>query len=365
MQPPPPDDDPRAALAEPGVRPAKAATVKEVAAAAGVTGITVSRVFSGNAKVAEATRARVLAAAEQLRYRPNRRAQMLRTGRSNLIGLLFAADAPFVDGIYARLIRELSIAASRRGLDLVLIPTVGGVERWGLKVSDQRVDGCLVVQPMPRPLVGLLSRYPVPVVFLNLEADGTRPQVNVDDVAGGRAAAEHLYGLGHRRIGLVLWPEDKGDRFHYSVRQREEGVRAAAAAAGRPKPTLYRARPEGTATLLERLEKLTPARRPTGLIFYTDETAAAFHASALDAGVRLPDAYSTIGFNDQSAEQTWPSLTSVALPLDEMAELGVERLQRVIGVDAEGNPPGPVGSPEPLAPRLVVRASTAPPRADG
>ena len=332
---------------------------------AGVTGITVSRVFSGNAKVADATKARVLAAAEQLRYRPNRRAQMLRTGRSNLIGLLYAADAPFLHGIYAPLIRGLALGASRKGLDLVLIPTVGGVEEWGVKISDQRVDGCLVVQPMPRSLTDLLGRYPVPAVFLNLEVEGLRPQVTFDDAAGGTMAVEHLFELGHRRVAFVTPTPEHADYTHYSLQQRERGVQAAAEAAGLPKPTTHRTDPEEMPHLIERLQGLTPARRPTGLIFYTDELAIAFHAAALEAGIRLPARYSTVGFNNQADGQTWPALTSVALPLDRMAELGVELLQRVIASDAKGNTRRGVKSPDPLTPELVVRASTGPPRSKG
>ncbi|MEM6315390.1 MAG: LacI family DNA-binding transcriptional regulator, partial [Planctomycetota bacterium] len=330
---------------------------------------TVSRVFTNSSLVAERTRNRVLEAAERLNYRPNRNARTLRRGKSDMIGALYARRAPFADSIYGRLLTDLATTSSLNGQDLVLIPALGGVNHWRYKLTDQRVDGVLVVEPMPDGLSELLRRNPPPMVLLNLKTDLEVPTVTFDDVESGRLAARHLIDLGHRRLLYIL--QSGGSEDHYSRVDRLVGIREVADARPDVKLEVVRQHEDYMGKIVDDLAARPKATRPTGVIVYMDDMALDFHYLATQRGLSIPRDLSVVGFNNDEFSSRHPILTSVSLPIDEMAEQSLRLLNEQLELQVEArsrdasNEGPPVAtmpaSPPPLQPTLINRASSGPP----
>ncbi|MDP9400127.1 MAG: LacI family transcriptional regulator, partial [Actinomycetota bacterium] len=203
-------------------------TIAEVAMSAGVGVGTVSRVLNDSPEVRPATRLRVLAAIDDLGYRPNRAARALAGGRTRTIGVL----APFFTQPSAvERLRGVAEVLATSAHDLVLLDVASPAQRDDhvrRLLAAGPVDGLLVLSlPLP-PRV----RREVPVVLVDSRAPGVAG-VWVDDVRGGRLAAEHLLDLGHRRVAFVGDEAPEGSGFTSSA-HRLEGFADALAGAGAP-----------------------------------------------------------------------------------------------------------------------------------
>ncbi len=329
----------------------QAVRLRDVAEAAGVDISTVSRILSGDSglSVRAETRHRVVETAARLRYRPNRAARALRTARTMAIGMI----VPELTNVaYGSITQGADERASRAGYAL-LVAT--GSVRDRLSTLEGRIDGLLVGIATSETLdVGELGGG-LPTLLVNRREPIGVPSVTVDDEAGAALATEHLLSIGHRRIGHVAGPQNSD-----TGRRRLAGYCTALALHG-VEPLAERiaeasydeAGGQLAAGRLLRLES-----RPTALFVANIRAAIGAVAAARRLGLRVPGDVSIVGFHDASfTTYLDPPLTTVRMPLAEMGASAVESLLAVINGDAVEDLR--VATP----PELVVRGSSAPPRA--
>jgi LacI family transcriptional regulator len=318
-------------------------TIVDVAARSGVSIATVSRVLSGNRPASEATRARVLAAAEALDYRPSGVARALKLQSTRTIGLVVTdIENPF----FPQLVSAIEAEATARGYGLLLCNTTDDEARElaALRLLvEQRVDGIMLASSRAmRRHAGLLRSLGLPVVLVNSRGVAGLPSVDTASRRGARLATDHLIGLGHRRLAHVTAP-----RSNVAAGERLSGVRDAVRAAD---VDLHVVEGDGRVEGGARAVASVPAN-VTGIVCYNDLTAIGVMRGLRSAGRRVPEDVSIIGFDDiEMAAWTDPPLTTVRQPTEAMGRWAVERL---LG--------GGHGDDDRLhlEPELVIRGSTA------
>ena len=326
-------------------------TIADVAAAAGVSVATVSKVINDRYGVAEHTSARVRMVIDELGYTSSLGAQSLRSRRSNVIAIL-AAD---IEAFNAELLKGAAQAIRVSGYDLVVFSDCGqredqvGWERRSLARVNALTDGAILVTPSS---VDVPSARPLVAVDHNARSS-TLPTVDSDNLSGAVSATEHLIGLGHRRIGFLAGRPDLE-----SARLRKQGYRRALEAAGISfDPGLvriggYRAdTAEGAAR-----ELLSLAPRPTAIFAANDTSAIETIAVARSLGLTVPGDLSVVGFdNVPESALCEPPLTTVDQSVQRMGREAVQMLIRLIE--------DPSRAPEQviLPTRLVERGSCRPP----
>lgn len=350
----------------------KKVTAKQVADAAGVSRSAVSLVFNGRGDefLATETQQRIRDVAGQLGYTPNLVARSLRNQQTKLIGILSnaAVTGPF-DG---EIIGGADAVAREHGYLTLSADTENQADNGAetaRRLLDQAVDGLIyltvglhetrVLDEFLRVPAALANCFPGPG---SPEGAGLLPRFIPDEVPGGRAAAEHLIGFGHRRIGLL-----RGEHDTPASGWREDGFREAMAAAGLPVDESLVAEAgfqiapgyHGAMRLLD-----VPAeRRPTALIAPNDRVAIGTILAATRLGLRVPDDLSVVGYDDQRnvASAMVPALTTVALPLFEMGRRAMSSVLAAVEPDWEDAAARPVGEVR-LKCALVARDSTGPVR---
>jgi DNA-binding LacI/PurR family transcriptional regulator len=343
-------------------------TSSDVARSAGVSRAVVSVVLNGahgNVKVAPATRERVLAAAADLGYAPNRAAQALRRRRSGTIGFVprVARRSHFDDPVAPVLSIELARAATRRGYHLIEASAETAATRESTVLAgflrQWRVDAVLSDSPETAVEVERLAAVGAPVVqlFRPWPVPGT-PSVTVDPAPGLREAVAHLAALGHTRVAF-LGPGGP----HPVDRARLAAFEAGAAAAGVPvRPGLVVRTPSyhgdaGEAAARALLAR-DPDSRPTAIVAAGDPLAAgalrAIHALKL----WVPEDVGLVSFDDAYAAHLTPPLTSVAQPFADLADRAIDLALSLLAGGEHAVSAGDVVLPT----RLVVRSSTARPR---
>ncbi|TDC43219.1 LacI family transcriptional regulator [Actinomadura sp. KC345] len=330
----------------------RSATIKDVAASAGVGIATVSRVFSGGGSVSAATRERVLAAARDLDYRPSALGRGLKLRRSGGIGLIVP---DVTDPFCAELIAGVLACARTLGEHVIVDAAHGDPSREAEIVErlvEQRVDG-VIAQPAGTEADWRgAARVCSSVVFAGRALPGTPqiPAVLADDAGGVRSLTEYLAGLGHRRIGFL------GAAPGSPSRVREDAFRATLAGLGVPveEDLVVAARPVGDAAyaaaagLLQRRDDVTAVLAAGHLL----GEAAVLVARELD--LRVPADVSIAMVDDVAwAELCDPPLTAVARPARDIGYRACEMLLREPARRGRG---GPVL----LATELVVRGSCGP-----
>lgn len=337
-------------------------TQKDVAAAAGVHPSTVSRSLDPTqaSRVSEETRQRVLAAARELNYQPDRIAGGLRRQRTQTIGVLVADyEAPF----YAALIRGISVRLERDGYVPIALETRDDHDRLAASVrllGERRVDGVITAATRAGDVGTFkqLMRSGTPVVMAVRWIRGLGiPIVANDDLRGGALAAEHLIRLGHRRIVQLHGPNDV-EAFN----ERSLGYRSTLARAGLPdeEPVGYATTP----TVLEgrRLMELVLKRGtvpPTAVFAHNDFIAIGAMEVLREAGLECPRDVSIVGYNDMPlTEHLAPPLTTVRMPTVEVGQVAADVVLRII----EGRTASPVSIS--LEPQLIARHTTSPPGPD-
>lgn len=342
------------AEASPGAhRPGRPARLYDVARDAGVHVSTVSRVLRGTeGSIPDDTRQRIMASARKLRYRPNAMARGLRLSTAGAIGLLVPS---LRNPVLAAIIRGAFARAWEREYVVLLAedtPTSPGAVAYERMVGEGRIDGLLVASARPDgpplPPVG----DGVPLVYVNRRQPGSGRNVFMRDEDAGRLAAEHLLELGHRHLAHIA-----GEPGLDTADRRRHGFTSAVAAAGARATVVHAAFAE-RGGLDAMLELLRAAEPPTAVFASNINQAIGAFAGARVAGVRIPADVSLVGYDDDPVgEYLEAPLTAVAMPLDEMGRTAVDALIDQI----EGRPPRDVLIES--APRLVIRESTAAPRA--
>ncbi|WP_306214402.1 LacI family DNA-binding transcriptional regulator [Actinoplanes sp. RD1] len=317
------------------------ATLRDVAARAGVSIRTVSNVVNGYAPVSQALRARVEQALTELDYRPNLIARNLKQGRTGLLCLVVPElDVPY----FAELARAVIAAGRERGYTVMLDQTDAdpGRERELLTGNSRLAlfDG-LILSPLTLTSQELRSRgNRAPLVLLGEHLfDGSFSHVAIDNVAAAREATEHLIGLGRTRVAAV---GDQPYRTGDTARLRTAGYRQALERAGLPydpalvRPTERFHRRLGAAAARELLALPEP---PDAIFCYNDLLAVGALRALLSAGVRVPDDVAVIGIDGiEEGEFTTPSLSTVVPDKQQIADLAVRHLVALV---EDGTPPAP------------------------
>lgn len=336
--------------------------MKDIAATVGVSQSTVSRVLSGappSVRVADVTRARIIAVADQLGFRPNPLARGLRGARTMLLGVVVG---DITDPFFATMIEAVGDAARARGYNVVLGHARGrGSEAVALRavLETRNCDAILVLGDSAdrHRMVAELGAARVPTVSLvrgSRHSDAT-PSVDVDNRHGIQAALEHLVSLGHRQIAHI----GAGPYGNFPARHAAylEFMHAHRLRVRRGYDQHATNSPQGGADAFDALVAL--AEPPTAVVAATDYLAIGVLNAAYRAGLRVPDDISVTGFDDLAISGfTIPPLTTLRMPARELATAAVAAAIALVEREpAEGEEPNALE----FKPELIVRGSCAPP----
>jgi LacI family transcriptional regulator len=336
----------------PRSRRAVSTTIREVAALAGVSIKTVSRVINDGGHVSDATRRQVLRAVERLDYRPNALARGLVTGRSRSLGLVIA---DVVNPFFPPLVRAVEDAAAARGYNVILCDTDEDPDRERTVISvllQRYVDGLILcASRSPTAALRRLGDAGIPLVLINRTLAHRRvAAVVADSAAGARCAMSHLLDLGHRRIAYLVGP-----RASFSHRSRLRGYRQALAECGIPyDPDLVAGGVTSLGAGREAMAVLLTLPIPPTAVFAFDDLMAIGAVEELQRrGRRVPEDVAMVGFDDiDLAGYLSPPLSTVAQPKAEMGRLAANRLLDMIETATV-----PVPRTLTMVPELVVRQS--------
>lgn len=333
----------------------RAASVKDVAARAGVSLGTVSNVLNRPDRVSVQTKARVEAAMAELGFVRNESARQLRAGRSSALAyVMLDGSNPF----FADVAHGIEQAAEARDLSLFTCNSNNRAERETVylnRLEEQRVQGILITPVNPdAEALDELPRRGTPVVIVDRTRGGnTHCSVAVDDVLGGELAARHLVELGHRHIAYIGGPDTLGQ-----VRDRRRGAHKALADAGLGAEHLVDI---GTEALTvdegrkagERLVGRPASSRPTAAFCANDLLALGLLQQCVALRMSIPDDLAIVGYDDiDFAAAAAVPLTSVRQPRRELGRRAAELLL------AEATDPHHEHEQVVFTPELVVRGST-------
>ena len=306
-------------------------TIEDLSRQLRISRSTVSKALNDRSDVSNATKARVLRAADSLGYKPSAAARSLRRQRTDKLGLVVNYAIHAVSDFLAELIPAMATAAEDAEYNLILYTAMAGdIRRVKDLCRSREVDGIIVVWPPASNETVALSRLmhdenmPHIVLPRRLDAGGVS-YVAADHVGGARMLTEHLTSLGHRRIGFSRRPE-----VHETDDDRHEGYCRGLRAAGIPyDESLVVISESANSDDVERTlgALLALPCPPTGIIFFTDPMAISAMRLARDWGIRIPQELSITGYDGVMASAvTNPALTTVRQPMGEMGKLAVEAL---------------------------------------
>ncbi len=333
-------------------------TMADVAARAGVSKMTVSRVVNGRAGVSASMHARVQAAIEALGYVPSHRGRSLAVGRTRLLGMLVL---DVVSEWVWPLIRGAGREAEVRGYQLLLRTTgMGEVASFDVRqpsLASDLFDGLIIVSwRVPLAFARQLARRRFPVVLVDAFQRPRRIDwVSSEDRRGAYQATRHLLELGHRRITFI-----SGGREPYLARERLAGFQAAMEEARLMGRIVHGdfTRQSGYQHAIDLLQR---NHCPTAIFAANDLMAIGVLDAAKELGVEVPGRLSVFGFDDiQSASRTSPALTTMARPYDEMGAAAVVRVVEAVEAPDDARRVSQIDLPT----RLVIRASTGAPHND-
>jgi DNA-binding LacI/PurR family transcriptional regulator len=330
-------------------------TSLDVARLAGVSQSAVSRVFTPGASASPHTVEKVKQAAAQLGYRPNVLARSLITGRSRIIGLVVAYLENY---FYPEVVERLSVALQEQGYHVLVFlaaPTVGDVQNVMQEILDYQVDGIVLASvSMSSVLAEKCQSVGIPVVLFNRDQDDPRlSSVTTDNRAGGRALAELLVSLGHRRIAYIAGFEGASTQ-----RDRELGFREGLAAAGRELFARGVGNFEFGMAQDAARSMFGRAKRPDAVFVCNDHMAfAVMDVLRFELGLKIPEDVSVVGFDDvPPAAWAAYNLTTYRQCVNEMVAETVTTL--LDSIEAKSTEPRRVK----IDGTLVVRKSTREPK---
>lgn len=337
----------------------KPVRIEDVARAAGVSPMTVSRVMNNTAGVREATRVAVLAAVETLGYRPNAAARNLARAGAGRLGMLYSNPSA---GYLSQFLLGALDGAHQFGAQLMLEkcePDAGSERAAVARLAAGGATGVVLPPPHGESWAALAEVKALGLLAVAVAPGRFRsdiPSIRIDDYSAAAAMTRHLLDLGHRRIGFI-----KGASNQTASAERMLGFQTEMAAVEGAE-ALVEAGEFTYRSGFEAAERLLGAReRPTAIFASNDDMAAAAIAAAHRYGLDVPADLTVVGFDDTPvASEIWPALTTVRQPVAEMAQMAVALLAqgRASGEDGEGQP----GLTEHMIPHtLVVRESDGPP----
>lgn len=336
--------------------------LREVARRSGVSVSTASRALGGSKRVSAATAAKVKAAAEALGYRPNASARVLRTARSEFVGLVVTN---LVNTSFHTIAEVVQRELARHGYQLMLTVTAGdaAAERAALRtLAEHTAAGVIVVgsdgaaseelRALGMPTVHLARRPPHPAGDCVLG----------DDITGGRLAAEYLLGLGHRRIAVIAGPASV-----QSGRERMAGYWLGLRTAGlEPADELALATaqsPDAGADAVAALIGLPARRRPTALIIANHEAGYGALPALRERSVSVPAELSVVCYEDSPLARWWhPAVTVIDNNAHQMGELAAQLLLKRLAPGHQDGAGAGEFSEFRVGARLVERDSCRAPR---
>jgi len=337
-------------------------TIRDVAATAGVSPQTVSRVINNRPDVADETRQHIWQVIEQLEYQPSAIARSLSQQRSFALGVVTAGLE------YAgpsRTLNGIAEQAERMGYVLLLkeLPRFDAEDLQPIfnSLLAQQIDGIIWAVPEVGDnrawLDDQLADLPVPVIFITMQARPGLPIVTIDNYAGGRMATEHLLGQGYRHIGHITGPLD-----WWEARQRQAGWQDALLAAGVPTTELYAEEGNWFSSSGEKALGRLLARHPgmDAVFVGNDQMALGVLQTACRQEIRVPQDLAVVGFDGlPEAAHYWPPLTTVYQDLRNLGSTAVQELVWAIGA---GHQEQTIFKPKPIyiRPALIIRESSAP-----
>jgi LacI family transcriptional regulator, repressor for deo operon, udp, cdd, tsx, nupC, and nupG len=333
-------------------------TIYEVARRAGVSTATVSRVLSQPDVVSPATRRRVLDAVEGLSYTPNAAAKNLRTLRT---GKLLVTVPDISNPFFSLILQGIEDAAQREGYAVLLGDTQHDDKRedgYAAMLRRKEADGLIFLgHRLPKEaatLVKAMAPRCAPVVNgCEFNPRLGVPSVHIDNAKAASEAMDHLFRLGHRRIGIITGPlvsPLSRDRLRGAMSRARQARAEHGLVVVNGDFSIESGASEG-----ERL--LGRRERPTAIFCFNDEMAMGVIQSARRRGLRLPEQLSIVGFDDiRFSTYMDPPLTTIAQPMRAIGAGTVRLLLEILN--------GNVATPESvtLPHTLVVRSSTAPPK---
>lgn len=311
-----------------------APTLADVAQAAGVSPMTVSRVINREPNVREQTRAKVQNAIARLKYSPNSAAQLLAGGVQRRIGLIYGnPSSSYLSEVLVGCLDQAGPAHVQ--VQLEKLDEVEGAARTAARIAGSGLHGVILPPPFSddRVLIAALREQGMQVVIL---ASGDPPPdviaLSIDDAQAARDMTQHLLTLGHRRIGFIA-----GDPRQTASARRLEGYRAALAEAGLEQSSELIAQGDYTyrSGLNAAANLIALAHRPTAIFASNDDMAAGAIAAAHRCHLEVPDDLSVCGFDDTALATTiHPELTTVRQPIAAMASEAVQVLSSSASLDA-------------------------------
>lgn len=331
------------------------ATMKEVANRAGVSVATVSRVINQSGYVRAVLQTRVHEAMRELRYHPSALARSLRRQETLTVGLLLPQlDQPF----FSRVAQIIMQALFKQNYRTLVCSSEEDSQQEAAYIDmliRQRVDG-IIVAPISLRTIHTLSEQDMPVVIFDRDVSMPKAgKVFSSHRHGGYQAISHLIDFGHRKIAII-GKEDAA----VSVSARIEGAQQAMREADLAPAAVYLEHWHSDIDvyasgydMAKHVLSLAPEERPTAIFALTDVTAVGVIRAISDAGMRVPDDISVIGFDDiPLARLCIPSLTTILQPADDMGLHAAEMLLKALATHE------PVAGEVVLETRLVVREST-------
>lgn len=327
--------------------------IKEVAARAKVSTATISRTINQSELVSPKTADRVWRAIRELGYYPNTQARALVSGRSRIFGLIISdISNPF----FPELVKAFEDTAILHGYEVIVANTDYKLDRMGVcvrRMIERKVDGvAIMTSEIERELLDELSKRQLPIVFLDIgKVKPLISNISVDYARGIREAVQHLVGLGHKRLGFISGPGDlksaRTRRTAFLNCLRECGIadKQQIVVEGNHRVD------GGQAAMREILSKPNP---PTAVLTSNDLSAIGALHAIQDAGLRVPEDISVIGFDDiELSQYTQPPLTTVKLSRDELGRRAFHALYQA----ADGTVTA--GQEINIGTSLVIRKSTA------
>ena len=338
----------------------KKVTIKDVAAAAGVSHQTVSRVMNNRPDVARETRLRVLKVIEQLNYQPSAIARSLSRQHSYTLGVV-TAGLKYIGP--SRTLNGITRQAEDLGYGLILkeLPsfhTTSIKPIFDFLVSRQ-VDGIIwavsEIGANRDHLQSQLNDISIPMIFLTMGARDNMFIVAVDNYQGGRLATEHLLGQGYRNIAHITGPLE-----WWEARQRKDGWHAALGEAGiSPSEHQWASGDWSSASGKAAMVKILEDYPDVDAVFIgNDQMALGALHYASKCGIKVPDELAFVGFDNlPESEFFWPPLTTIRQNLRQLGNIAVQELVQIIDAIREGEE---VVEPKviTLHPELIVRQSS-------
>lgn len=320
--------------------------ISDVAKKAGVSIVTASRVINGVDTVRESNRQKVITAMKELDYHPNHAAKILATGKTRTIGLTInKLNDTFLEGV----VKAVNTRLEQHDLFLALSVMPVEAEKNFLFQRD-RVDGVILISPTnENRSIDQLKSKKIPFVLLDNQEETNAPSILVDNYKGGVDATNHLLNLGHTQIAHLSGPD-----LYLSSRERKRGFVDTLKGAGLKPFKIEKC----DFSVLDGFNVVTKWIEndsiPTAIFAADDFIALGALNAILNAGLRVPEDISLIGYDNQLfSSQLHPKLSTIEQPVVEMGKQGVDLLVSMIKNKNEEN------TIVKLKPKLIVRESTA------